>query len=145
MRDIFDFFEFEAEIERMRETNLSYLVVSKFCDVDLHPNTVPNEQMGLIFENLIRRFNELANETAGDHFTPREVIRLMVNILFIHDDKLLATPGTVRKLLDPACGTGGCWRKRRTTCASTTARRGSTSTGRTTTKAPSPPPLPTCL
>ena len=63
--------------------------------------------MGLIFENLIRRFNELANETAGDHFTPREVIRLMVNILFIHDDKLLATPGTVRKLLDPACGTGG--------------------------------------
>ena len=63
--------------------------------------------MGLIFENLIRRFNELANETAGDHFTPREVIRLMVNILFINDDELLATPGTVRKLLDPACGTGG--------------------------------------
>src|SRR5258705_6166229 len=91
----------------MREANILYLVVSKFCDVDLHPNTVPNEQMGLIFENLIRRFNELANETAGDHFTPREVIRLMVHILFIHDDKLLATPGTVRKLLDPACGTGG--------------------------------------
>jgi methylase of polypeptide subunit release factors len=63
--------------------------------------------MGLIFENLIRRFNELANETAGDHFTPREVIRLMVNILFINDDEILATPGTVRKLLDPACGTGG--------------------------------------
>jgi type I restriction enzyme M protein len=75
VRDIFDFFEFEAEIERMREANILYLVVSKFCDVDLHPNTVPNEQMGLIFENLIRRFNELANETAGDHFTPREVIR----------------------------------------------------------------------
>jgi methylase of polypeptide subunit release factors len=91
----------------MREANILYLVVSKFCDVDLHPQEVPNEQMGLIFENLIRRFNELANETAGDHFTPREVIRLMVNILFIHDDKLLATPGTVRKLLDPACGTGG--------------------------------------
>jgi type I restriction enzyme M protein len=107
VRDIFDFFEFETEIERMREANILYLVVSKFCEVDLHPNTVPNEQMGLIFENLIRRFNELANETAGDHFTPREVIRLMVNILFIHDDKLLATPGTVRKLLDPACGTGG--------------------------------------
>ena len=63
--------------------------------------------MGLLFENLIRRFNELANETAGDHFTPRDVIRLMVNILFISDDKLLATPGAVRKLLDPACGTGG--------------------------------------
>lgn len=107
VRTIFDFFEFEGEIEKMREANVLYLVVSKFCDVDLHPNAVPNEQMGLIFENLIRRFNELANETTGDHFTPREVIRLMVNVLFINDDKLLATPGTVRKLLDPACGTGG--------------------------------------
>ena len=107
VRRIFEFFEFEAEIEKMRESNLLYLVVSRFCDVDLHPDRVPNEQMGLIFENLIRRFNELANETAGDHFTPREVIRLMVNILFIEDDDLLATPGTVRKLLDPACGTGG--------------------------------------
>ncbi|HEV7676954.1 MAG TPA: class I SAM-dependent DNA methyltransferase [Candidatus Dormibacteraeota bacterium] len=107
VRRIFDFFEFENEIEKMRESNILYLVVSKFCDVDLHPDRVPNEQMGLIFENLIRRFNELANETAGDHFTPREVIRLMVSILFIQDDKLLATPGTVRKLLDPACGTGG--------------------------------------
>ncbi len=107
VRDIFDYFEFEAEIEKMREANILYLVVSKFCDVDLHPDRIPNEQMGLIFENLIRRFNELANETAGDHFTPREVIRLMVSILFIEDDELLATPGTVRKLLDPACGTGG--------------------------------------
>ena len=107
VRDIFGFFEFENEIERMHEANILYLVVSKFCDVDLHPDTVPNEQMGLLFENLIRRFNELANETAGDHFTPREVIRLMVNVLFIHDDELLATPGAVRKLLDPACGTGG--------------------------------------
>jgi type I restriction enzyme M protein len=104
---IFEYFEFEAEIEKMHEANILYLVVGKFADVDLHPSNVPNEQMGLIFENLIRRFNELANETAGDHFTPREVIRLMVNLLFIHDDKLLATAGTVRKLLDPACGTGG--------------------------------------
>ncbi len=107
VRGIFEFFEFENEIEKMREANILYLVVSKFADVDLHPSTVPNEQMGLIFENLIRRFNELANETAGDHFTPREVIRLMVSILFIEDDQLLATPGAVRKLLDPACGTGG--------------------------------------
>jgi type I restriction enzyme M protein len=104
---IFDFFEFEAEIEKMHEANILYLVVSKIADVDLHPSNVPNEQMGLIFENLIRRFNELDNTTAGDHFTPREVVRLMVDLLFIHDDKLLATPGTVRKLLDPACGTGG--------------------------------------
>ena len=107
VRDIFEFFEFDNEIEKMREANLLYLVVSKFADVNLHPATVPNQQMGLIFENLIRRFNELANETAGDHFTPREVIRLMVSILFIEDDQLLATPGVVRTLLDPACGTGG--------------------------------------
>ncbi len=107
VRRIFEYFEFETEIEKMQESNILYLVVSKFCDVDLHPDRVPNEQMGLLFENLIRRFNELANETAGDHFTPRDAIRLMVSILFINDDKLLATPGVVRKLLDPACGTGG--------------------------------------
>ena len=107
VRRIFEFFEFENEIEKMRESNVLYLVISKFADVDLHPSRVPNAEMGRIFENLIRRFNELANETAGDHFTPREVIRLMVNLLFMHDDDLLATPGTVRKLLDPACGTGG--------------------------------------
>ncbi|HEY2091120.1 MAG TPA: class I SAM-dependent DNA methyltransferase [Thermoanaerobaculia bacterium] len=112
VRRIFEYFEFETEIAKLHEANILYLVVSKFADVDLTPHDdptkgVPNYMMGLIFENLIRRFNELANETAGDHFTPREVIRLMVNLLFMHDDKLLATAGTVRKLLDPACGTGG--------------------------------------
>lgn len=107
VRTIFEYFEFENEIEKMRESNILYLVVSKFCDADLHPDKVDNLRMGLVFEDLIRRFNEAANETAGDHFTPREVIRLMVDLLFINDDKLLATPGTVRKLLDPACGTGG--------------------------------------
>ena len=108
VRRIFvEHFDFGAEIQKMAEANILYLVVSKFREVDLHPDRVPNEQMGLIFENLIRRFNELANETAGDHFTPREVIRLMVNLLFINDDDLLAKPGIVRTLLDPACGTGG--------------------------------------
>jgi len=107
VRRIFEYFEFTNEIEKMREANVLFLVVSKFCDADLHPDNLDNLEMGLLFENLIRRFNELANETAGDHFTPREVIRLMVNLLFINDDGLLATPGTVRKLLDPACGTGG--------------------------------------
>ncbi|NUN99949.1 MAG: SAM-dependent DNA methyltransferase [Saprospiraceae bacterium] len=107
VRRIFEYFEFEKEIERMNEANILYLVVSQFSKVDLHPDTVSNTQMGLIFENLIRRFNELANETAGDHFTPREVINLMVHLLFINDDNLLSTPGTVRKMLDPCCGTGG--------------------------------------
>jgi type I restriction enzyme M protein len=107
VRRIFEYFEFEKEIELMNEANILYLVVSKFSTVDLHPDRVSNIQMGLIFENLIRRFNELANETAGDHFTPREVIKVMVNLLFINDDDLLSKAGTVRKMLDPTCGTGG--------------------------------------
>ncbi|TMI73339.1 MAG: SAM-dependent DNA methyltransferase [Bacteroidetes bacterium] len=107
VRRIFNYFEFEKEIERMNEANILYLVVSRFSTVDLHPKNVRNIEMGLIFENLIRRFNELANETAGDHFTPREVIKLMVNLLFINDDDLLSKAGTIRKMLDPACGTGG--------------------------------------
>ncbi|MEJ1929626.1 class I SAM-dependent DNA methyltransferase [Nostoc sp. NIES-2111] len=110
--DIFERFEFAAEIEKMREANILYLVVSKFCDVDLHPGTDDNPKldnigMGLLFEDLIRRFNEAANETAGDHFTPREVIRLMVDILFDPDDDILTKPGIIHKLLDPTCGTGG--------------------------------------
>lgn len=107
VRKIFEYFEFNSEIERMREANILYLIISKFCDVDLHPDRVDNIEMGKIFEHLIFRFNEAANETAGDHFTPREVIKLMVNIIFNYDDKMLSTPQTVRKILDPACGTGG--------------------------------------
>ncbi|WP_148203062.1 type I restriction-modification system subunit M [Thiobacillus denitrificans] len=107
VRKIFERFEFGNEIERMREHNILFLVIKKFCEVDLHPGAVDNIEMGLLFEDLIRRFNEQANETAGDHFTPREVIRLMVSLLFMHDDDLLSKPGTVRKMLDPTCGTGG--------------------------------------
>ncbi len=107
VRKIFERFDFTAEIERMRENDILFLLVSRFCDVNLHPDVVDNIEMGLLFEDLIRRFNEQANETAGDHFTPREVIRLMVNLLFINDDDLLSKPGTVRKMLDPTCGTGG--------------------------------------
>jgi type I restriction enzyme M protein len=81
VRRIFEYFEFDNEIDKMREANILCPVVSKFCEVHLHPDRVPNHQMGPIFENLIRRFNELANETGGDHFTPREVIRLVVSIL----------------------------------------------------------------
>ncbi len=106
-REIFEYFEFEKEIAKLAEANRLYLVVSKFADMDLHPSVVPNHEMGLIFEDLIRRFNEASNETAGDHFTPREVIRLMVNLLFTPDSQVLRTPGTVRTLYDPACGTGG--------------------------------------
>lgn len=89
VRKIFEYFEFEKEIEKMEEANRLYLVVSKFAEIDLHPRVVDNITMGLVFEDLIRRFNEAANETAGDHFTPREVIRLMVNLLLEPDSHVL--------------------------------------------------------
>lgn len=104
---IFEYFGFEAEIEKMDDANILYLVVSEFSRINLHPSKVSNHEMGNIFENLIRRFNELANETAGDYFTPREIINLMVHLLFIEDDELLASKGTIRTMLDPCCGTGG--------------------------------------
>jgi type I restriction enzyme M protein len=107
VRDIFDKFAFEPEIAKLDEHNRLFLVVSKFAEFDLHPARVSNIEMGYIFEELIRRFNEAANETAGDHFTPREVIRLMVNLLFAPDRDLLVKKGIVRTLFDPACGTGG--------------------------------------
>jgi type I restriction enzyme M protein len=82
-------------------------VAEKFANIDLHPETVSNAQMGTVFEELIRKFAELSNETAGEHFTPREVIRLMVNLLFVEDDEALTKPGVVRSLYDPTAGTGG--------------------------------------
>ena len=106
-RDIVDKFNFDVQIDRLDDHNLLYLVVSKFAEIDLSPTAVSSLEMGYLYEELIRKFSELSNETAGEHFTPREVIRLMVNLLFADDDKLLTRPGVVKTLLDPACGTGG--------------------------------------
>jgi len=91
----------------MGSKGLLYLVTEKFANFDLHPDVVSNAEMGTIFEELIRKFAELSNETAGEHFTPREVIRLMVNLLFVEDDAVLSQPGVVRTIYDPAAGTGG--------------------------------------
>ena len=107
VRDIFESFEFSLQVEKLDKANLLYLVTEKFGQIDLHPETVSNAQMGLVFEELIRKFAELSNETAGEHFTPREVIRLMVNLIFIEDDDTLTQPGIVRSLYDPTAGTGG--------------------------------------
>jgi type I restriction enzyme M protein len=106
-RHIIDHFRFEQHIEKLNTHQRLYLVVEKFCDIDLHPAKVSNLEMGYIFEELIRRFNEASNEEAGDHFTPREVIRLMVDLIFNPDDEVLTTPSIVKTLFDPACGTGG--------------------------------------
>jgi type I restriction enzyme M protein len=106
-RDVLQKFDLTTQIDRLDRADLLYLVVSKFCEIDLHPEVVSNLEMGYLYEELVRRFSELSNETAGEHFTPREVIRLMVNLLFMEDDALLTKPGIVKTMLDPACGTGG--------------------------------------
>src|SRR5271156_6325354 len=107
VRDIFESFDFHTQIDRLAKSGLLYLVAEKFANIDLHPETVSNAQMGAVFEELIRKFAELSNETAGEHFTPREVIRLMVNLIFIEDSEALTKPGVVRTIYDPAAGTGG--------------------------------------
>jgi len=107
VRDIMERFRFEVQIERLDGADLLFLVSQKFARVDLHPDRVSNIEMGYIFEELIRKFSEQSNETAGEHFTPREVIRFMVNLLFAEDGAVLSKPGIVRTMFDPACGTGG--------------------------------------
>ena len=106
-RGVLDRFEFAQHVKRLDGANLLYKVIGKFTDLDLHPDTVPNHNMGYIFEELIRRFAEQSNETAGEHFTPREVIKLMVTLLIAPDSDALHLPGVVRTVMDPACGTGG--------------------------------------
>ena len=107
VRDIFESFDFHTQIDRLAKSGLLYLVCEKFANIDLHPETVSNAQMGNVFEELIRKFAEISNETAGEHFTPRDVIRLMVNLIFIEDDDALSKPGVVRSIYDPTAGTGG--------------------------------------
>ena len=107
VRDIFESFNFHVQIERLAKAKLLYLVSEKFAKIDLHPEVVSNADMGGVFEDLIRRFAELSNETAGEHFTPREVIRLMVDLIFYEDGNELTQPGVVRSIYDPTAGTGG--------------------------------------
>ena len=105
-RRIIEKFKFDEEIEKLEDANRLFEVVKEIAAVDLHPEKIPNIAMGYVFEDLVRRFNEQANEEAGDHFTPREVIKLMVKLLFTHDD-LVYKPAKVIKIYDPTCGTGG--------------------------------------
>jgi type I restriction enzyme M protein len=106
VRDIMDRFAFDQQIARMAEKNLLYEVIKAFSRVDLSPERVDNLQMGYVFEELIRIGAEQANEEAGEHFTPREVIRLMVNLL-LSPEKDLRRSHVVKTIYDPACGTGG--------------------------------------
>ena len=105
--EVLERYGFDEKITRLDSAGLLYQIVAKFADLDLSTTTVSNDAMGYIFEELLRRFSEMSNETAGEHFTPREVIRLMVNILFVEDDTALTGIKPIRTLYDPACGTGG--------------------------------------
>jgi type I restriction enzyme M protein len=108
VRQIIENFKFDNEIQTMADKNLLYIVLQEFTTpkADLHPNKISNLEMGYIFEEIIRRFSEAHNEDAGQHYTPREVIELMVNILFANDVDIL-TGNVAKTLYDPACGTGG--------------------------------------
>ncbi|WP_457948778.1 type I restriction-modification system subunit M [Pseudarthrobacter sp. alpha12b] len=106
-RDIFERFEFYKTLEKLDSADLLYHVTKDFAAIDLHPEIISNIEMGLMFEELIRRFAEASNETAGEHFTPREVIQLMVQLLLNYDDDVLTKEGIVRSIYDPTAGTGG--------------------------------------
>ena len=107
MREVIERFDFDNTIKKLDEANLLYLVMERFKNIDLHPDAVSNAEMGLIFEELIRKFNEASNENPGEHFTPREVIRLMVELLMTHDTQELKRPSKIVEIYDPCCGTGG--------------------------------------
>jgi type I restriction enzyme M protein len=106
-REIIEQFEFESQITRMDNNNLLFMVVKRFQEIDLHPKKVSSMEMGYLFEELIRKFAEISNETAGEHFTPREVIRLMINLLFLNDRDILTQKGIVKTIYDCCAGTGG--------------------------------------
>ena len=108
VRDIFlDKFLFTDQLKRLKDGGILWNVFERFTEIDLHPDTISNIEMGYLFEELIRRFSEISNETAGEHFTPREVIRLIVDLLIANDDSKLTGRGIIRQVYDPACGTGG--------------------------------------
>ena len=106
-REIIEQFEFENQINKMDDANLLFMVIKRFQEIDLHPDRISSMEMGYMFEELIRKFAEISNETAGEHFTPREVIKLMVNILFLNDRDILTKKGITKTIYDCCAGTGG--------------------------------------
>jgi len=106
-REIFEYFKFAEFIAQLADANLLYKVVQKFATTDLSPKAISNYEMGLVFEELIRRFAESSNETAGEHFTPRDIVRLTTSLVFMEDDEALTQEGIIRTIYDPTAGTGG--------------------------------------
>ena len=106
-REIFEHFKFEEFVGQLADANLLYKVVQKFANTDLSPKAISNHEMGFVFEELIRRFAESSNETAGEHFTPRDIVRLTTSLVFMEDDDALTKDGIIRTIYDPTAGTGG--------------------------------------
>ena len=106
-REIFEHFKFEEFVGQLADANLLYKVVQMFANTDLSPETISNHEMGFVFEELIRRFAESSNETAGEHFTPRDIVRLTTSLVFMEDDDALTKDGIIRTIYDPTAGTGG--------------------------------------
>src|SRR5256714_7214095 len=107
MREVLERFDFDNTITKLDEAGLLFQVVERFKKVDLHPARVDNPTMGTIFEELLRKFNEALNENPGEHFTPRDVVHLMVDLMLVGDEARIRTPGAVRTVYDPCCGSGG--------------------------------------
>lgn len=106
-REIFEHFKFAEFLGQLNDANLLYKIVQKIRQTDLSPAAVSNHDMGLVFEELIRRFAESSNDTAGEHFTPRDIVRLTTSLVFMEDDEALTKPGIIRTIYDPTAGTGG--------------------------------------
>ena len=106
-RDIFEYFKFDEFVAQLNDAGLLFKIVEKFATTDLSTEAVSNHEMGLIFEELIRRFAEGSNETAGEHFTPRDIVRLTTSLVFMEDDDALTKTGIIRTIYDPTAGTGG--------------------------------------
>ncbi len=107
VRDIIENFNLDGFIERLHKNNRLFIFCDKFTEVDLHPDKVDNHTMGQVFEELLRKFSEMSNETSGEHYTPRDVVRLLVSLLFAEHSEDLRGQGIIRSIFDPCCGTGG--------------------------------------
>ncbi len=107
MREVLEKFDFDNTIAKLDEADLLFQVMERFKNVDLHPDKVPNSTMGTIFEELIRKFNEALDENPGEHFTPRDVVHLMADLLLAGDEARIRRQGVVLTVCDPCCGTGG--------------------------------------
>ncbi len=115
-REIFEHFKFDEFVGLLEDANLLYKVVKKFATTDLSPSNISNYEMGLVFEELIRRFAESSNETAGEHFTPRDIVRLTTSLVFMEDDEALTKEGIIRTIYDPTAGTGASCHLAWSTC-----------------------------